>query len=104
MASDAATRGFDVLRREIAVDRGLGLEGSVSFVTIDVGEISASAREREEATPGRKPTDVAKLSRMLLGVVRARAKPWSFEWLWNVWLGNRRLVGAGGASFFIYIF
>ena len=81
----------------MTVDRGLGLEGCVGFVTVDVGEVSASARERNEAQAGRKPTDVAKLSGLLLGVVRARARPWSFEWLLNVWLGNRRFVGAGGA-------
>ena len=93
MATGAVVHGFDVLRREVAVDPTVSAGGNLSFVTLDVGEIG-------ESRPGslRKPSDVSVLYGVLLGIVKGRRRPWSLDWLYSVWLGNRRSVGAGGTS------
>jgi len=93
MATGAVLCGFDVLRREVAVDPTVR-RGNLSFVTLDVGEIGES-----RAGSLRKPSDVSVLYSALLSIVRGRRRPWSLDWLYSMWLGNRRVVGAGAFTY-----
>lgn len=94
MANSAVVQGFSVLKREAALDPTL--EGTnLRFITLDVGELSDSDSKAAASKSARTPSDARVLSRTLLGVVGASRKPWSLAWMWNVWLGSRRSVGAG---------
>jgi len=101
MASEAATRGFEILRREVSVDPDLNGSSGLRFVTIDVGGIGDSAIA---ISTRRRPSDVSVLSKMLLGIVNERGcrcsgGGWLLDWMRSLWLGNRRRVGAGALTY-----
>jgi len=96
MASEAATRGFEILRREVSVDPDLIGSGALRFVTIDVGGIGDTATAIGTM---RRPTDVGVLSRTLLGIVNEKRCGWLLDWMRSLWLGNRRRVGAGAFTY-----
>lgn len=93
MSSEAAMRGFEILRREVSVDPALNGSSGLRFVTVDVGGIGDATMP---IGTRRKPTDVSVLSRTLLGIMNEKRCGWSLDWMRRLWLGNRRHVGAGG--------
>lgn len=94
MANSAVVQGFNVLKREAALDSTF--EGTnLRFVTLDVGEFS-DVKDVRKKNASRTPTDVRVLTKTLLDIVDASRKPWSLKWLYSVGLGSRRNVGAGG--------
>ncbi|KAF8344085.1 uncharacterized protein EI90DRAFT_3114753 [Cantharellus anzutake] len=96
MASEAAVRGFEVLRREAAVDPTLNDVRKLRFITVDVGEIGDAT---SVIGVKRRPTDVGIMSDTLLGIVNEKRSGWSLEWIRGLWLGNRRRVGAGALTY-----
>lgn len=95
MANAAVVQGFKVLKREAALDPSLE-DTNLRFITLDVGEFRLQKESKKKLGTARTPTDIRVLTNTLLGIVNSSRRPWSLQWLWTVWLGSRRSVGAGG--------
>lgn len=98
MANAAVVHGFDVLKRETALDASMrGME--LRFITVDVGDfVDVNVRGGKKGAK-RTPSDVRVLSGMLLGLVGSSRRPWSLGWMVSVWRGGRRSVGAGALTY-----
>lgn len=94
MANAAVVQGFNVLRREAAVDP-MFQDTRLRFVTLDVGRFG-DAEGRKKRKHMRTPSDVGVLSNTLLGIVSTSRRPRALDVVWNVWFGNHQSVGAGG--------
>ena len=94
MANAAVVQGFNVLRREAALDP-MFEDTRLRFVTLDVGEFSDAADSKKRRDT-RTPSDVRVLTSALLGIISTSRRPWTLGWAWNMCLGSRRGVGAGG--------
>lgn len=94
MANAAVVQGFDVLRREVALKPTFE-NTRLRFITLDVGEFT-DAKESTKRRGTRTPSDVRVLTTTLLGIVSSSRRPRTLDWAWDMWLGSRRNVGAGG--------